>query len=248
MADDATRYSRAPITEAIIDLRVALPPGHRSELFSDAFLSSATDYPKRRQLSQAISNVEIGTSISTSTVTEPVGWICSSDDDKQIVQFRRDGFTFSRLAPYGAWEPFRDEARKLWLAYRAHAAPAGILRLAVRYINQINIPFDAKPLKLEDYFRFYPELPDDEFPPIAHFFVQVQLPQEDIEAVAVVREVRLPPPSESQVSVLLDIDLFREEKVPTKDADIWEIFEQLRERKNQIFNRCITGRTKELIQ
>ncbi len=43
--------------------------------------------------------------------------------------------------------------------YREIAEPAGIDRLGVRYLNRINIP--GQTIRLKDYFRVYPERPEE---------------------------------------------------------------------------------------
>ncbi|MCO6459644.1 MAG: TIGR04255 family protein [Pirellulaceae bacterium] len=72
------------------------------------------------------------------------------------MQSRVNGFTFSRLAPYESWEPFRHEARRQWEVYRNRLNPQGVARIAVRCINRIDLPGDSVDLK--EYFRTSPEI------------------------------------------------------------------------------------------
>ena len=41
------------------------------------------------------------------------GYVFTSADGKQVVQYRLDGFTFSRLRPYTRWEEVFAEAQKV---------------------------------------------------------------------------------------------------------------------------------------
>jgi hypothetical protein len=76
----------------------------------------------------------------TEAVDTPIGWRFVSPDKLHVFQARLNGFTFSRLPPYVDWESFRTEARRLWDLYRAVANPIAPTRIAVRYINRLDLP------------------------------------------------------------------------------------------------------------
>jgi uncharacterized protein (TIGR04255 family) len=124
----------------------------------------------------------------------------------------------------------------------------------VRYINRIDIPTaDALTVRLEDYLRTYPEIPADwPYEDFLHFFIQLQIPQEDLRCMLIVNQATAQPPNLKTTSILLDFDLFREEyEEPWQadnDAAIWEFLEQLHGRKNEYFERSITEKTRELIR
>jgi uncharacterized protein (TIGR04255 family) len=81
-------------------------------------------------------------------------------DARRVMQTKLDGFSYSALAPYDEWEGFRPEAKHLWKLYRDICHPIRVTRVAVRYINRIDIPLkNSDPrssLQLEDYFKTYP--------------------------------------------------------------------------------------------
>jgi uncharacterized protein (TIGR04255 family) len=56
----------------------------------------------------------------------------------------------------------------------------------------------------------------------------------------VINMTMVPPPTATVASVILDLDLFRTTKLPNMEEQIWGFFEQLRTRKNQAFEACIT--------
>ncbi|HJT56470.1 MAG TPA: TIGR04255 family protein, partial [Ktedonobacteraceae bacterium] len=47
-------------------------------------------------------------------------------------------------------------------------------------------------------------------------------------------------------SIILDIDLFRQQIWQSEDQDIWDFLEALRHRKNDVFKASITKKTEEL--
>ena len=63
----------------------------------------------------------------------------------------------------------------------------------------------------------------------------------------VINETLALPPAPGFLSVIFDIDLFRQQVWQSDDEDIWHFLTQLRERKNQVFRESITEKTEELI-
>lgn len=243
----ATRYSNAPIAEAIIDLRVKLPEG---VAISDVLRSHSGQedaYPQKKDLNRFVGQFEISQQApSTSATADHIGFSFASSDEKQVYVARLDGFTASRLAPYDRWEHFRNEARRLWDVYRSAVRPTCIERIAVRYVNRLNLPGER--VELKDYLRTSPEVSPDLPQGLEGFFLQVRIPHPDIKCTSLLNETGVPPPHLGVVSVVLDIDLFRTEDVPQDEGGLWNLFEALHERKNDIFEACITNRTRELIQ
>jgi uncharacterized protein (TIGR04255 family) len=169
----------------------------------------------------------------------------ASADEKLHFEVRLDGFAIHRLAPYEGWAPFRDEARRLWNRYRETVRAQQVTRVAVRYINRLDLPL---PAELKDFLRTAPEVSPDLPQQLNGFFMELNLPLRDIESTLVLREMVVPPAAPNVASVILDIDLFRSEAVPADDGAIWAFIDSLRVRKNEIFEACITDRTREVLQ
>lgn len=237
-------YSRAPITEALIDLRVELPDGVTLATLIDVHSSIKADYPMLQELMIFQGQMLAGASVGATASQTQVGYIFSSSDQKQIFQARLDSFTFSQLAPYDRWETFRNEAQRLWSIYQSATKPKRVSRLALRYINRLDLPLPVKDLK--DYLRTVPEVSPDLPQGLNGYFMQLQIPQEDLRAMLILNQALIPPPSLDVVSVLLDIDLSREIELPDTVA-VWDVLEQLHTRTDQVFEACITDRTRELI-
>src|SRR5436190_21056320 len=68
------------------------------------------------------------------------GLLFYSEDEKAVVQFRLDGFTFNKLQPYSSWEEIFPETWRLWALYQSAIGNVQITRLAVRYINRLALP------------------------------------------------------------------------------------------------------------
>jgi uncharacterized protein (TIGR04255 family) len=242
----ARHYPRAPITEALIDLRVELPPEVAVSELQNAHAGQEADYPGVEQANVAVGHMEVGKHVATSASTKHVGYWFRSADGKQVYQSRLDGFTMSRLAPYESWEPFRNEARRLWDVYRSVAKPAKVIRLAVRYINRIDIPLPLGDFK--EYLRTVPEVSPDLPQGLARYFMQLAIPQDDIKSMVLLNETIIEPAAQNVVSIVLDIDIFRAAELPTEEEAVWGFLEELRARKNEVFEACITDKARELFK
>lgn len=239
-------YPKAPITEAIIDLRAELPESVGLIELQQAHQGEEHSYPRSDQRNIAMGQLQVGKEVATTASTKPIGYVFRSADDKQVYQARFDGFTMSRLAPYKDWLSFRDEARRLWELYVAAATPQKVVRVAVRYINRIEIPLPLD--DINEYLRTGPEVSSDLPQALEGFFMRLKIPLDDIKCLCLLNEAIIEPVTPTSVSVALDIDVFRTEEVPQGDEDLWELLEKLRNRKNEIFEACITDKARELFE
>lgn len=239
-------YTKTSITEAVIDLRVEIPSEVTLSTLRSLQSSVESQYPVCEDVVAFQGQFQAGPSIAATASQTLIGYRFSSSDKKQIFQVRLDGFTFSRLAPYERWESFRDEARRLWDIYQVAINPENVNRVAVRYINRLDLPLPFNDLK--DYLRTVPEISPDLPQGLSDYFMQLQIPQEDLEGVLVLNEALIPPPEDNVVSVLLDIDLFCQVNFPGDKNAQWDLLEQLRVRKNEVFEACITDSTRRLLK
>lgn len=88
----STHYPNAPITEAIIDLRVMPAEGADHALLKlseDRFL---IDYPQQDEIFEAVGQMAVGPRGGSASVQQsPIGWKFTSGDQKRIVQSRVNG-------------------------------------------------------------------------------------------------------------------------------------------------------------
>lgn len=239
-------YSKAPITEAIIDFRVKPREGLTLSDVEQVHRGEEQSFPDVKRYAVVRAMIEGGERISASAEKDETGFVFTSTETKRVMQARIDGFTFSQMAPYHTWESFREEGRRLWTLYRERVSPIEVKRLAVRYINRFDLP--GTKIELKDYFRTSPEVSPDLHQPMSAFFLRVMFPQEELKGQLIINQTIIPPSTPGVTSVVLDIDLYREIDVPDREEEIWQFFEQLHDRKNYVFEACITEPTRELIR
>jgi uncharacterized protein (TIGR04255 family) len=239
-------YDKAPIKEAIIDIQIEKPPSLTLADIDKVGISLPRGYTKRQNLITGELRGQFQDGKLTATAKqEQMGYVFAGDEGKHVVQFRVNGFTFSRLAPYQNWQQLRDEAQTLWKSYRQIVGGIPVVRVGLRYVNQLDLPTPMRDFR--DFIRFYPEVPTDVPQQLGNFFLQVQIPLEDLGAMLILNEAIVPPSGPDVVSVVLDIDVFKQGIKIDSDNEVWTVLEALRLRKNLIFEACITNNMRELI-
>jgi uncharacterized protein (TIGR04255 family) len=235
------RYSKSPIIEAIIAIDVQ--PSRKLDLteLEQCAADQRQAYPRKEEVRFSPVGLPDGR-----IWNEQHGFAFATDDRTRIFQFSRVGFMMHELAPYRNWESFRDEAQRLWSVYRELTKPTQFVRLAVRYINRLDIPLPAA--ELQNYLRTLPTISSDISQGLAGFLMQLNMPQPDIGCTLVVNEVAVDSPHAGVISILLDIDLFRDTGLPENEEELWAFAEVMRDRKNQVFEACITDHMRELIR
>jgi len=237
-------YAKAPITEAVIDIRISHDGERRiTDLASLASPLDALGYSQQRVLQEAIGEFRLGPQVGASAQTLPVGYLFSGEEGRNLLQVRVNGFALSRLTPYTNWSSFREEARRLFSLYWDVTTPSRLTRLAVRYINRFDLP--SPPVEVNQFFTLRPEAPET-IRTMTGFYMQLRVDQDDIMASALINQALVEPTTPNVASVILDIDVFRTEEIGSYE-EIWPLLDVLRNREYLIFESSITDKARELI-
>lgn len=234
---------KAPITEALVDIRVKLRPDADFSTLESTYVSFAKEYPEKRERIRAESKFDIKTR-TFETASDVDGYLCTSSDKKQVVQVRLDGFSFSRLKPYVTWEDLHSEADRLWQLYVRHVSPELVTRVALRYINRLEIPLPMR--DFSDYLTAPPIVPQNLPQGLISFLTRNVIRAPSLDFTAIISQSLEPVGVSSVAPVLLDIDVSREAQYSVNAKEIWETIDQMRELKNKIFFESITEKTVEL--
>jgi uncharacterized protein (TIGR04255 family) len=237
----ALRYERAPITEAVIDIRVEPLQAEKLVALSAIHESLRGSYPTRNDVVQQ--SIEVNDEGAISQRAQ-VGYRFVSQDGKRIVKAELDGFSYSCLQPYESWTEVSLAARQAWQAYQVMAGIDQIRRVAVRYINQIDIP--ELSFELRDYFRTVVDISPAWPQTLANFFVRLEVPAQEFGGTVIVTQTSTPPPNPSMSSLILDIDVIKSNPTFRSDDELWEFLEVLRQAKNRFFEGSITDKTRSL--
>lgn len=237
----------APITEALIDIRVKLPLDFKVDKLDTIHGSISEQYPARKESKERAAVIEFKKGESPKLTKEGdklIGYRYTSSDKLQVIQTRIDGFTFSRLKPYETWEQFHEEACRLWQLYKDITTPELITRVALRYINKINIPLPMK--DFSEYLTASPIVPKGLPQGVSSFLTRTVISEPSTGSIAVISQALEKMVDPNFAPIILDIDVFKQKSDGIKEEDVWKIVKKLRDFKNKIFFRSITKKLKEL--
>ncbi len=244
------KLGNSPVVEVVLDIDCDLPPDFdlaRSEdRFTEVFLHG---YPKLRKPIVAMHRVEMkdGSPLHTSAEFGVSAFQHVSEDEKQIVQVRREGFSFNRLAPYYGLDECLPEIERTWRLFIGLASPIKIRLIRLRYVNLISLPIlPGQPLQLSEYLVNSPSLPDKESLGLLRFLDQRAALEKETKQVVEwvltsqgVVEDRLP--------VILDISSI---STITGGLDDWggilSQIQSLRRLNNQVFSKILTEKCLQL--
>jgi uncharacterized protein (TIGR04255 family) len=243
MARPRTHLERAPIAEAIIDFRVLQLDNVTAATFAALKPLIGAKYAQESPMTsiQARFGVVAGKLLDPSQLQTNIGYRYQSETE--IAQFRLNGFTFSKIAPYTTWEEVFAEAFRLWSVYTGLSEPREVSRIAVRYINRMQV---APATDLRRYLEAPPSPPSPIPQAVREFLTRIVVDDEKRNASAVIVQALEPRLDQNAMSLLLDIDAFRAHSVTPNDPGLPAAFEQLRELKNEIFFASITETTAEM--
>ena len=242
-------FPNAPITEALMDIQVRLPTGFNAEVLEEFHKIVKDKYSE----SKSINIFE--TKIDFNEKTDPdieqskpmlLGYAFKSVEEKKIIQIRINGFTFNKLKPYESWEKFFSEGREFWERYVEFVKPSRVKRIALRYINRIEIPLPIN--DFEEYIltnpRIAPKLPQA----LSQYFMRLEIPHPDLNSLAIITQTLGKQVKQNSFPLIFDIDVIIESEYNIGDIKMWADFEKLREFKNKIFIDSMTEKAKEMFR
>ncbi len=241
--------TKAPIVEAILDVQMVFPKGIEIGKLAALHAPLREHYPTKAEETM----VEVGVQLQAGKPLQPSGgkseirgYRFFSQDKKELVQCRKDGFTFNRLAPYTSWQDIIVRAISAWEAYRQACGNATIIRIAVRYINRIELPFVEGKVAMEHYFKAPEPGPTIEGLERTGFLTQCQLYDASSGFTANWSMLAQSLPDKPSIlAVVLDLDVFvMGPKVHQGNPP--EIWRRMRDLKNRIFFGSLQQKTVDM--
>lgn len=231
--------TRAPITEAVLDVRVRARPGVTASDFRPVHDLIAAEYPKieeRRQVTALLALIDPNKGQPLTTSSSIDGYFFRSEDGFDVAQFRTDGFSINRLRPYQGWDHFFPKFQRLWPLYVSIAKPLAATRVASRCIN--HIPGGRQGV-LEDYFSKPPGIPSGIPGRLKSFRTNLSISDDGDppHSVNLSQALQLAPDGRS-VQFLLDVDAFTVGEF--EPSIVVSLLDPLHELRNTAFFQSLT--------
>ena len=241
---------RAPITEALVDIRVVPRDGLTFSVLQESLSALDFGYYVKNPISEGTFGFMLpadGKQPQTTAESAQTGLRLHSHDEKYVAQCRLYGFTLSRLPPYEAWPNLIREAKRVWAVYSERLVPKQVNRVATRFINNLQLPMDHGE-SYQKYLHKLVDVPDETPQAVVSFFQRFQLIDVESDAQVILTLALDNTQPGGRAPVILDVDAFRVTDLELSSPDLWDILEMLRELKNRCFFGTITEATAELYE
>jgi uncharacterized protein (TIGR04255 family) len=123
----------------------------------------------------------------------------------------------------------------LWALYAKTFSPRSVVRLGVRYINRIELPYVDGVVDLDHVFAAGPKIPPALEQTLDSFFSRIVIPQESYGATLAIAQDLEPAVGDPPHYALLDIDAWSNTEMQPDDPGLWHQLGRLREVKNRAF-------------
>lgn len=239
-------YSKAPISEAVVDIVVEPSKEANTDQLRQLAESLKDRFPSMMPIRLLKMGFNVGEHPEFSNSQDMVGWRLTSQDPARVLQLQNIRFTYSHLPPYSEWQTFRSEAQGYWKIFRETYPFERATRVAVRVINHVALPENAD---IKEFLNVYPLVPDSLSHAADNFMQRVILDMSEFHpnSRAILAVANGEAAGAAQPRVVLDIDLFSDQST-TEDAAIWETLERFGTVKDYVFEACITEKLREMIR
>ncbi len=151
--------SKAPIREAVLDLRFPLSDTASVPALRDS-LEALDDFGEMHELRPGSATIHFpaeGEPEGHIEQGDVFGFRATTNDGLWVAQYRLDGLTLSRLQPYPDWAELSERGRRYVEVLVELTQPPRVDRLALRYINHFRLPH---PGTMDEYFLGLPSYPE----------------------------------------------------------------------------------------
>lgn len=237
--------SRSPIIEALVDIRaeVAQPISVLQALAEEL----KAEFPKAHEsrIVKAELKVEGGRLVAPQAHDLGLqGFQLFNADDSLAVQFKLDGLTVNNMKAYIGGEQLIDRTVALWRVFATRAQITSTSRIAMRYINKLELPFAPG----DDFRRFLttsPVLPDEVPRNFSEFLTRVIAHEDASDGPAIVITQSLVHTGDKP-AVVIDLEAIKAGDFSANPDFLAGVLQELRALAKRVFFSMITEETARL--
>lgn len=205
------RYRNPPLVEAICEFQFKAEswdwtvPGLLYQEFGE-------EYPNKKE-NLTLQLVQSGNEIKP-TPSKRLHFVRT--DERAFIEVGENVLAAHHLAPYAGWEQFKPMIASVFEKYSAIAAPNGLSRIGLRYVNRLQFHEDV--VDLPEQMNFGPRIPKSLPREIKALFVRVELLYPVDKGLLLLSTGSAP-----NGGIVLDLDFVTSdpESVPLSDAIGW---------------------------
>ncbi len=242
LTSDYERLPKAPIVEAVIDIRVSHDRQDAISRLQVIASDLAPQFDDPTPIRVFEGRIHFGDEEEVQVEpgrSDTIGYMLRNEEAGRVAQLKLNNLVASKLKPYQSWDDLETSARELWASYRDGLEPKSVTRIGTRYINRLKLPsrFDTG-----EYFSFPIDLGPSIPETLTAFHQQYVLALDGGASANIRFATESSPEPESFSSVILDIDCYKSAEFDPSGEEFWRALGELRDVKNRIFFSYLTDR------
>lgn len=240
------RYKKAPILEAVLEFRWTSTKSLEDLTAAiELPLFGEFEEPKPRHRINASVDIKEG---AYSEDRKHIGYEVGLKDGSELVFLEEEKFVFIQRAPYDTWEYFSNRALGIFEPVREFMDISELSRVGTRFVNRIDIPLSqAGNFDTDEYIAMSFDGPRNDIGVVDEFQMRIVKPiTEDRNVLYALTVAVSPSPLKDHGAIILDIDVFSRQTISTAGDEFVNLLSKMHEEKNDIFEACITDKTREL--
>jgi uncharacterized protein (TIGR04255 family) len=238
------KYKYPPIVEAICEFRFSKETNWDPTIPGSVYEKVKDQFPNKESRLEQQVEFKSGDAGFNQNLIASQKALMLSPDRTSLIQVGQHLLSINHLKPYVGWEHFRPKIKMAYDTLGKIVEIKGIDRMALVYIDRIEIP--GKRIDMKEYFKFYPhlgpELPQD----LNNFMVGVEIPYREKRDSCRLQLTSAMTTKKDHLAFLLTTEyyLVKQKSVEPDTALDW--MEDAHTTVHRLFQGCITEKLEDL--
>ena len=234
------QYVNPPIVEALCDFRFIPVEEWDATILGLFFNEIKEQFPNKEQeetFKFSFNPTSVGLEPKVDNLYTKMNFL--NEKKNVIVQLLPDQLVVNHIKPYPGWEQFKEIILSNLEKFRKISSIKNLKRIGLRYINQINF---NEPFEFEDYFKFYPQIPENLPQNYSAFKIKTDLGYPNNEFLRLDLFTKFEKDSKT-IPIILDMDYYTTNPLQLDQVEEW--IEAAHQRIEDAFENCLKDRMKE---
>lgn len=242
-------YKNSPIREAVCEFRFSKDTEWNKDLPSKLYDIVKSEFPIKEIRKEHRLEVKFEAKPQKKGVRNPKiehsdRFLFLDKERKFIIQIAPKMISVNALKPYPSWKIFNEKIGYAYNKINELTDVRGIERIGLIYVNKIDVPEKLSDLK--DYFRFYPQMPENLNLNVGNFNLGCDFTFDGGNDMCRVQLGRAIPEKKDGMAFLLSTDYFTAKPGSISPGDALSWTQNAHDEIKKIFKGCITEKMESL--
>jgi len=238
------KYKNPPIVEAICEFRFSKETKWDPTIPGSVYEKVKDQFPNKESRLEHQLELKTDEAGFNQNLVGSQKALMFSPDRSSLIQVGQNLLSINHLKPYIGWEQFLPKIKKAYDTLGEVTEINGIDRMALVYIDRIEIP--GKQIKLEDYFKFHPHMGPDLPHHHLNFMVAVEFPYHENRDFCKLQLTSAMATKKDHLAVLLTTEYYLARQKSVQPDKALEWMDQAHASVSELFKGVITEKLEDI--